>query len=187
MNHIACIAFAFFINTAAAAPPTQNADQTTSVDASTASSSTVEADTTERATSLKLLVPNILRDQKPIWTFPLKLAQGKHWKPFLGVGIGTAALVVLDPYTEPYFRNRSGFSTYKTGLLRGRNTTLAITLTPAAFYLAGLAKHSKHAQSSGLHGAEGIADTQILSFAMKHIAGRLQPSDIPPHGDFRNT
>ena len=187
MNQIAYIAFAFFVSTAAAAPPTPNADQTTSVDASTASSSTVEADTTERATSLKLLVPNILRDQKPIWTFPLKLAQGKHWKPFLGVAIGTAALVVLDPYTEPYFRNRSGFSTYKTGPLRGRNTTLAITLTPAAFYLAGLAKHSKHAQSTGLLAAEAIADTQILSFAMKHIAGRLQPSDIPPHGDFRDT
>src|SRR6476646_8658908 len=98
MNHIACIAFAFFISSALAAPPTQNADQNTSVDTSTASSSTtgsstVDVDTTERATSLKLLVPNILRDQKPIWTFPLKLAQGKHWKPFLGVAIGTAALV----------------------------------------------------------------------------------------------
>src|SRR6267378_2692912 len=100
MNYIGCIAFAFFISTAAAAPPTQNADQNTSVDASTASSSTIEADTTERATSLKLLVPNILRDQKPIWTFPLKLAQGKHWKPFLGVVIGPPPPVAtLSPST----------------------------------------------------------------------------------------
>lgn len=204
MNYIASIAFAFFISSAAAAPPTENADRSTAVgsssdaasfdasssDATSSSSpaaSTVNADTTERATSLKLLVPNILRDQKPIWTFPFKLAEGKHWKPFLGTAIGTAGLVVLDPYTEPYFRNRSGFNTYKTGPLRGRNTTLAITLTPAAFYLAGLASHSKHARSTGLLAAEAVADTQILSFAMKHIAGRLQPSDIPPHGDFRNT
>jgi len=195
-KHIASLVFAFFISSAVAAPPAQDQDQKTSVDASSsdqaASSSapapsTLEPETEVRAVSLKLLVPNILRDQKPIWSFPLKLAHGKHWKPFLGTAIGTAALVVLDPYTEPYFRNRPGFSTYKTGPLRGRNTTLAITLMPVAFYVGGLAGHSKHARNTGLLAAEAIADTQILSFAMKQVAGRLQPSDIPPHGDFRNT
>jgi membrane-associated phospholipid phosphatase len=117
----------------------------------------------------------------------LQLARGRHWKSFFGVALGTAALVVADPYTEPYFRNNSRFTTYKTGPLRGRNTTLAITLTPVAFYLTGLAKHSKYAQSTALLAAEGIADTQILSFVMKHIAGRLEPSQIPPYGNFRDT
>ena len=30
--------------------------------------------------------------------------------------------------------------------------------------------------------AEGLADTQIVSFVMKHAIGRLTPSDIPPQG-----
>ena len=51
-------------------------------------------------------------------------------------------LVLLDPHTEPYFNNPDRFGGYKTGPLRGRNTTLAVTLTPVAFYLAGLATHS---------------------------------------------
>ena len=55
--------------------------------------------------------------------------------------------------------------------LRGRNSTLAITLTPAAFYLTGLAKH-RHSQNTGLLVAEAVADTQIVSFAMKHAFGR---------------
>ena len=99
----------------------------------------------------------------------------------------TVGLVVSDPYSEPYFRNSSGFNTYKMGPLRGRNTTLAITLTPVTFYLTGLAKHSRHAQSAALLAAEGIADTQILSLVMKQIDGRLPRSDIPPHGNFRDT
>ena len=150
-------------------------------------SSQADVDTGERCATLKSLVPDILRQQKPIWTFPLHVARGEHWKSFFGVALGTAALVIADPYTEPYFRNNSHFTTYKTGPLRGRNTTLAVTLTPVAFYLTGLAKHSKHAQSTALLAAEAIADTQILSLVMKHIAGRLEPSQIPPNGDFRNT
>jgi membrane-associated phospholipid phosphatase len=133
------------------------------------------------------LVTNIVHDQKPIWTFPGKVVQGQHWKPVLAVALGTAALVALDPYTEPYFHDRSGFSSYKTGPLRGRNTTLAITMTPLAFYLAGLAEHRPHARNTGLLAAEAIADTQIVSFVIKQAVGRLKPSDIPAHGDLRDT
>jgi membrane-associated phospholipid phosphatase len=141
----------------------------------------------ETPISLKRLTTNIIYDQKPIWTFPLKAVRGEHWKPVLGVALGTAALVVLDPYTEPYFHDRSGFSTYKTGPLRGRNSTLAITMTPVAFYLTGLATHRTHARNTGLLAAEAIADTQLLSLVMKHAIGRLTPSEIPTHGNYRDT
>jgi membrane-associated phospholipid phosphatase len=137
--------------------------------------------------SPKQFAINILHDQKPIWTFPKKAVTGKHWKPVLAVALGTAGLVVLDPYTEHYFHDRSGFSGYKTGPLRGRNTTLAITLTPVVFYLTGLAKHSPRTRNTGLLAAEGIVDTQILSFVLKNATGRLIPSDIPPQGNLRDT
>jgi membrane-associated phospholipid phosphatase len=149
--------------------------------------STAQAVAPERPISLIQCGTNVLRDQKPIWTFPAKAVRGEHWKPTLSIAIVAAALVALDPYTDSYFHNHSGFSTYKTGPLRGRNTTLAITLTPAAFYLAGLAKHRPHARNTGLLAAEGIADAQIVAFVMKHATGRLTPSDIPPQGSLRDT
>jgi membrane-associated phospholipid phosphatase len=141
----------------------------------------------ETPISLVQLAHNVLRHQKPVWTFPWKAAQGKHWKPVLAVALGTAGLVALDPHTEPYFHDGSRFSGYKTGPMRGRNTTLAVTLTPAAFYLVGLAKHSTHARNTGLLAAEGVVGTQILAFVMKQAVGRLKPSDIPTNGSLRNT
>jgi len=125
---------------------------------------------------------NVLHDQKPVWTFPLRAVQGQHWRPAVSVVLGTAALVALDPHTEPHFHDNPGFSTYKTGPLRGRNTTLAITLTPVIFYVAGLVKHSSDAQNTGILAAAAIADTQVVSFVTKHAIGRLIPSEIPPHG-----
>jgi membrane-associated phospholipid phosphatase len=147
----------------------------------------VAATAPEAPISLKQLPIDILHDQKNIWTFPLKPVRGQHWRPVLAVTVGTTALAFVDPHIESYFHDHAGFSTYKTGPLRGRNTTLAITLTPAAFYLTGLATHRTHAQNTGVLAAEGIADTQILSFAMKHAIGRLTPSDIPPNGDLGDT
>jgi len=132
------------------------------------------------------LVKDVVYDQKRIFTFPWRAAQGRHWKPLFAVALGTVGLVALDPYTEPYFHDHS-FSAYKTGALRGRNSTIAIVGAPAAFYLIGLAKHSTHSKNTGLLAAEAIADTQILSFALKQAVGRLKPSDIPPNGNFRDT
>ncbi len=146
-----------------------------------------EAVASEAAISPVQLAKNVLHDQKPIWTFPAKAVGGKHWKPVLAVALGTVALVALDPYTEPYFHDPSRFSGFQTGPLRGRNTTLAETLTPVAFYVAGLAKHSRHARNTGLLAAEGLIDAQIVSFVMKQAAGRSKPSDIPPDGSLRDT
>jgi membrane-associated phospholipid phosphatase len=141
----------------------------------------------EAPISAKQFVTNILKDQKPIFTFPLKAIRGNHWKAVLGVTLVTGGLVTADPYIEPFFRERSGFDSYKTGPLRGRNTTMAVSLTPVAFYVAGLATHSRHAKNTGLLAAEALVDTQLLSFVGKQALGRLAPSDIPPHGNYRDT
>src|SRR5579863_10089586 len=58
----------------------------------------------DRQVSWKRLAPNVLSDQKPIWLFPVHVAQGRHWKPALGFVLGTAALVALDPHDSSYFR-----------------------------------------------------------------------------------
>jgi hypothetical protein len=58
---------------------------------------------------------NVLYDQKPVFSFPATVVHGKHWKPVIAVTLVTAGLVAFDPYTEPYFHNRSRFASYKTG------------------------------------------------------------------------
>jgi hypothetical protein len=141
----------------------------------------------EKAIPLTRLPLDILHDQKTVWTFPARAVPGRHWKPVLALGLITAGLVAIDSHSESYFHDRAVFSEFKTGPLRGRNSTLAITLTPAAFYLTGLTKKKPHSQNTGLLAAEAIADTQLVSLAMKHAFGRLTPSQIPPHGDLTDT
>ena len=143
------------------------------------------ASQTEEPIPLTRLVTGTLRDQKAIWTFPARV--GQHWKPVLAVAAVTAGLIASDPYTESYFHDRAGFSTYKTGPLRGRNSTLAMTLTPAAFFVVGLTTKRAHSRNTGLLAAEAVVDTQIVTFAMKHAIGRLTPSEIPPQGSLRDT
>jgi hypothetical protein len=147
---------------------------------------TTQAEPPETAISPLQMVKDVLHDQKRIFTFPVRAVQGKHWQPLLAIALVTAGLVALDPYTEPYFHDRS-FNAYKTGILRGGNSTLVMMGTPAAFYLVGLARHRPHSQNTGLLAAEAIADSQILTFAIKQAVGRLTPSQIPPDGNFRNT
>jgi membrane-associated phospholipid phosphatase len=174
MAHTAHLVFACILGSSALIAPEQEASRAVAVEP-------------EPAISLKHFAKNVVYDQKPIWTFPAKVVRGKHWKPVLGVALGTAALVIADPYTERYFHNQARFGSYKTGPLRGRNTTLAVTLTPLAFYMAGLAKHSTHARNTGLLAAEGLIETQLVSFVIKQAVRRSMPSDIPPGGDLRNT
>jgi membrane-associated phospholipid phosphatase len=139
----------------------------------------------ERPVSLRQLPLNILQDQKHIWTFG-RFAH-HHWKPLLGFALATGTLIVLDPYTEPYFRNSSGFSSFKTGALRGRNTTIAMVAVPAVMYVDGLVTGDTYAQHSALLSAEAIADVQVVGLVFKSISSRYHPTDIPPHGNFRDT
>jgi membrane-associated phospholipid phosphatase len=147
----------------------------------------IDAETIDRSASLRTVIPDILHDQKPIWLFPIHVLEGKYVKPTLAITLITAGLIALDPHDEPYFRNSSGFKTYRTGALRGRNSTLIITMVPVATYLGGRLTKNSHATSTAWLAGEAIAETQIVSLVMKGIDGRLHPSDIPPHGDFSHT
>ena len=147
----------------------------------------IDAATIDRSVSLGTVIPDILHDQKRIWLFPIRLMDGKHVKPALALTLITAGLVALDPSDAPYFRNSSAFKTYQTGALRGRNTTLIVTMIPVATYLGGRLMKDSHATSTAWLAGEAIAETQIVSLVMKGIDGRLRPSKIPPHGDFSHT
>ena len=139
-----------------------------------------------RPVSWKSLAPNILHDQKSIWTFPSQLAHGEHWKPALGVTAAVGALVALDAYDTPYFRRTSAFSGFNRSL-SGRNTALAITLVPVSFYALGQVRKDSYATQTSLLAGEAVADAEIFAWVFKTADARRRPGAIPPGGNYSDS
>jgi membrane-associated phospholipid phosphatase len=139
-----------------------------------------------RPVSWKLLAPNILRDQKDVWLFPVKVARGQHLTPVLGIVAVTAGMVALDPEYTPYFRHTTSFSDFNR-ILSGRNTTLTTAVVPLTFYAVGLARKDSYARETALLAGEAVAGSEILTAVMKSTDRRLRPADIPPNGDYSHT
>lgn len=152
----------------------------------TAAASSLGRGNPERSVSWKELPSNFLQDQKAIWTFPLHLAQGKHWKPALGFVVTTAALVSLDPHDTPHFRRTNAFADFNKGV-SGRNTSIGMAVLPATFYVASLARKDSYAQHTALLAGEAVVGAEILTVVMKDVSRRVRPSDIPAQGNFSDT
>ena len=164
----------------------QSTPAATGNDTSLSSAKPSSVQNAERPVSWKLLIPNIVHDQKPIWLFPAKVVKGQHLKPVVGLTLATAGLVALDPYDAPYFRRTTSFNGFNK-TFSGKNTELASAIVPLSFYAVGLARHDRYAQQTSLLAGEAVVDAEILTLVMKDIDRRLRPSDIPPHGDFAHT
>jgi len=154
--------------------------------ASTPATNAQPAATSERQISWKLLLPNVLHDQKPIWLFPVRAAQGKHIKPALAFVLATAGLVALDPHDAPYFRRTDSFNGFNR-VFSGRNMDLADAIFPVSFYAISLVRKDQYAQNTALLAGEAVLDAQLLTFVMKNVDRRLRPIEVPPYGDFSHT
>ena len=142
--------------------------------------------TENRPVSWKLVLPNILQDQKPIWTFPEKVIKGKNWKPTLAIAGATAGLVGLDTIDAPYFRRTSAFNQFNK-TFSGTNMGVGTAVVPLSFYAISLVRKNVYGQHTSLLAGEAVADAEILTTVMKHVDRRLRPSDLPPYGDFDDT
>jgi membrane-associated phospholipid phosphatase len=140
----------------------------------------------DRAVSLQTLLPNILCDQKDIWTFPARLAQGQDIAPTLMTAGSAIGLVALDPVDTPYFRRTMSFHSFNSAL-SGTNATLAIAAVPISLYAVGFARRDPYAQHSALLIGEAVADTELVATALKDLDQRLRPRDIRPAGNFSDT
>jgi len=139
-----------------------------------------------RSVSWTKLAPNILSDQKQIWTFPAKLRRRKYWIPAAAVVGVTAGLVALDPKTAPYFRRTSSFDGFNS-VFPGNATSIGMIVAPLSIYAAGLIRKDSKMQSTALLAGEAIANAEILTTAMKDVDRRLRPGDIAPNGDFSDS
>ena len=132
------------------------------------------------------IVPDIYRDQKSIWTFPVRLAHGHDWKPTLGFTLALGAMIALDPHDTPYFRNNPTFAGFNRGF-SARNATLGIVLVPSAFYAVGLVRKDSYAMNTSVMAGEALADAEILSWVLKNATGRSRPSSVPVGGNYADT
>jgi hypothetical protein len=140
----------------------------------------------DRQVSLRTLPGNLLADQKEIWTFPGRLAKGKHWLPAIAIVGGTSALIATDPHTAPYFRTTDSFSGFNR-VFSGTNTAAFIAAVPASIYAVGLIKKDSYAQSTALLAAEAFADGFALDLAFKGITGREQPLQYSGNGPYTDS
>ena len=130
----------------------------------------------------KGLGPNLLRDQKEIWLFPVSLARGKHLKPTLAVIGVTAGLIAVDKYSARYFNETESFQGFNR-TFSGPNTALGTEIIPAALYLAGLARKDTYAQETFFLAARAVISSEIVTIVMKDVDRRSRPAN----GDYSNT
>ena len=94
----------------------------------------------QRDVTWRLLIPNILGDQKAMWfSFPHQLGKGHHWIPTLTVVGLTAGLVYADQFDMPYFRRTNSFSDFNEAFSK-YNTDGMEVIGPGLLYIVGLAR-----------------------------------------------
>jgi membrane-associated phospholipid phosphatase len=140
----------------------------------------------DRQVSVRTLPANLLADQKEIWSFPGRLAKGKHCLPAVAIVGLTSALIATDPHTAPYFRTTSTFSGFNR-VFSGTNTGAFIAVVPASIYAVGLIKKDSYAQSTALLAAEAFVDGFALDLAFKGITGRKQPLQYTGNGPYTDS
>ena len=140
----------------------------------------------QRHVSWKLLLPNVLHDQKQVWLFPASLAHGKHWVPTAGLVLTTAGLVALDPHVAPYFRQTQTFNQFNR-VLSFNNTVALMVAVPLTTYAMGRVRHDSYSQQTVELAAEAVLAAEIPALVTRDVARRLSPGDIAPNGNFSDT
>ncbi len=147
---------------------------------------TPQAVTPERPVSWKRLIPNILSDQKRIWSYPVQVGEGQHLVSTAAVLGTTAALIALDPVEAPYFRGTAAFRGFNT-VLTSNATIAGILVAPASFYVAGLIRKDSKLQHTGLFAGEALADAEVVVTALKYATRRERPYNVPLHGNYSDS
>ncbi|MGC2658666.1 MAG: phosphatase PAP2 family protein [Bryobacteraceae bacterium] len=136
---------------------------------------------------MKKLVPNIVEDQKAIWSFPRKLLEWRDLMPTAAFLVAGSALVAgADPPTAHYFRSTTAFSGFNRAL-PSTATSTAILAAPFALYGAGLIRKDSKMTRTALLAGEAVADAEILTEVFKPAVSRWRPGAIPPNGNFADT
>jgi membrane-associated phospholipid phosphatase len=137
----------------------------------------------DRPISWKLLYPNLIADQKQIWSFPARLMQGQSWMPTAAVLGTTAGLLLLDPREAGYFRRTPTFHGFNS-IFTGNATAIGTGAVPASLYAIGLIRGDSKMKHTALLAGEAMADAAILTTVLKDATKRVKPAGFPASGNF---
>jgi hypothetical protein len=150
------------------------------------SSTHVPPDPSDLEVSWRKMPARFLHDEKDMWLFPVKLAEGKHWLPTAIIVGGTAAFLKEDPPLERKVRQTDIFSEYNKVLTSSVSGGL-IAVVPAGFYAVSLLRHDSYGQGTSLLAGEAVANNAVLMLVLKAITRRARPSEFPPNGAYNDT
>lgn len=136
-----------------------------------------------RATSYLRLIPNVLQDQKRIWTFPWNLVQGKHWKPTAAFLAALVLLFTVDPYDPSFFRHTRAFHTFNL-VASGHNATVLMWTVMLGALGLGLILRRRYLQHTFLYAFQAVLDCEILTQVLKGLDRRIRPQDIHHYDQF---
>jgi membrane-associated phospholipid phosphatase len=141
----------------------------------------------QREATWRSLPGDFLHDQKGLWTFPIKVAKGRHLLPVAIVIGGTAGLIYADPHVMPYFRTHQKNLDDVNDIFDPMITTGEVIALPAGLLAAGYLRHDQREVSTALLATEAYGDSVVINLAMKAVTRRERPSDVPPNGKFEGT
>lgn len=150
------------------------------------SSATVQPPDSERPISWKLLLPNILSDQKGIWLFPLQLNRKSTVIPTMAVLGATAGLAAMDTLDGPYFRRTQSFHGFNQAFTSNA-TSLGTLIAPVSLYVAGLVRNDSKMKATSLLAGEAVADSEIVTTVFKGLSRRVRPAELPPGSSLSDT
>jgi PAP2 superfamily len=131
--------------------------------------------------------PDLLRDQKSIYSFPFSVLRGHHLKPAVAVVSATALLTALDAHNARWARNNIQSLNFFNRTFSGYNTATATDAFAGAFYLASILRRNVYDQKTFMLAGEAVVDSEILTTLMKDIDGREAPITYPVGGNFRDS
>ena len=140
----------------------------------------------DRPVSWKLLFPNLITDQKQIWSFPARLTHGQNWTPTAAVLGTTAGLLLLDPSEGGYFRRTTTFHGFNN-IFTGNATGIGMGVVPASLYAIGLFRRDSKMQHTALLAGEAMADAAIMQTVLKDVTRRIKPAGFPPSGNLHDS
>lgn len=169
-------------------PPTPHLGQTEAPRAGAPVAPNHHGYPTDREESWKSLPKDFLHDQKLTWvSFPGQTAHGHHWIPVLAAAGATAGLLYADPHVMNYFRSHEKNLSDLNSTFSSQISAGEIAAVPVGLLAAGYIRNDPYEVSTALLCADAYGDSAIPPLAIKAIARRQRPSEVPPLTPFGDT
>jgi membrane-associated phospholipid phosphatase len=125
---------------------------------------------------------DILRDQRAIWTSPLRL-EGKDARWLVPLGLTTASLIATDRRTARSLHNDRARLRASRGVSYAGSLYTAGALATTS-YLIGRWADNPRLRETGLLGAEALANSVMVYSALKEVTQRPRPREDRGRGRF---